>query len=98
MANKLVTFPSGVQSGATGGVGLSVITTNQRVKTPMGPVGLLTDVVTFAGGTGTWFFANQRVKVSGTPTLSTTSLGQAIEFQLAGPMTVIMGDPRVAGM
>jgi len=98
MANKLVSFASGIQSGATGGVGLAVISTNTRVRTAMGPLGIATDVVTFAGGTGTWSFSNQRVRVSGVPTLSTTSFGQAVEFTQAGPMTVIVGDPRVAGM
>lgn len=98
MANKLVSFPSGVQSGATGAVGSAVISTNQRARTAMGALGLSTDVVIFAGGTGTWSFANHRVRVSGTPTVSTTSFGQAVEGNLSGPMTVIMGDPRVAGM
>lgn len=98
MASKLVSFPSGIQSGATGGIGSAVVSTNQRARTAMGPLGLSTDVVIFAGGTGTWLFTNQRVRVSGTPTVSTTSVGQAVEFQQAGPMTVIMGDPRVAGI
>jgi hypothetical protein len=98
MANKFVSFSTGVQSGATGGVGPSVISTNQRARTPMGALGLSTDVVIFAGGTGKWFFTNQRVRVSGTPTVSTTSFGQAVEGNLSGPMTVIVGDPRAAGM
>jgi hypothetical protein len=98
MANKLVSFASGIQSGATGGVGAGVISTNHRARTSMGALGLSTDVLTFAGGTGTWFFSNQRVRVSGVPTLSTTSFGQAVEGQLSGPMTVIVGDPRAAGM
>lgn len=98
MANKLVSFPSGVQSGVSGGVGAGVISTNQQARTPMGPLALATDVVIFTGGTGAWSFTNQRVRVSGIPTVSTTSFGQAVEGNLSGPMTVIMGDLRVAGM
>lgn len=98
MANNLVSFASGIQSGATGGVGLAVISTNTRVRTAMGPLALSSDVATFAGGTGQWFFTTQRVRVSGVPVVSTTSIGQAVEFQLAGTMSVIAGDPRVAGI
>src|SRR5690554_6731906 len=98
MANSISTFANGTQSGATGGVGLAVISTNGRVRTSMGAMAISTDVPTFAGGTGTWFFANQRVSVSGTPTIGTTSFGQAVEGNLTGPMTVTAGDPRVAGV
>lgn len=93
MAGGIASFPSGVQLG-NGRAG-AVITTNGRVFTSMGPVMLMTDIVTFAGpSSGVWLFGNQRVFVNGVPTVGDTAVG-------VGPistMIVVQTDGRVFGM
>lgn len=96
MANSIASSANGIQSGATGGFGAAVLSTNQRVRTAMGAIGLETDVVTLPAGTGKWFFANRRVTVSGVATLNSTSFGQAVEGTQTGSLTLVIGDPRVA--
>jgi hypothetical protein len=99
MASPLVTLAAGVMSA--GGPAAAMITTNTRVKTQLGFVGLATDVLQFSGPmvTGSWTSANARVKVNGTPTVSATATGVASNPSVpsSAPVTVSSGDPRAKG-
>lgn len=98
MAGPIASFPSGVQSG-TSARGASALSVNSRVQTSMGPIMLITDVVTFAGETGTWLLANQRVFVHGIPTIGQSSTGVTQAGGIStGPMTVVQTDGRVFAM
>lgn len=99
MAGKISSFPAGVQSH-TAERGTTSITTNSRVRTTQGYVGLVTDTVLFAGGTGLWFLSNQRVRINNMPTLGKSSIGISTDAEtlLTGTMTVAQGDTRSNGM
>lgn len=98
MAGGIASFPSGVQVGSVRGA--SAISTNSRVMTSMGPVMLVTDVVILGVATGTWLLSNQRVFVSGIPTIGQTSVGTAmLQGGIpVGAMTVVQADSRVSAM
>jgi hypothetical protein len=98
MAGKLSSGSSGIQGGPDRGS--ATITTNTRVKTSGGYVGLITDVVLFPGGTGAWMLGNQRVKINGIPTVGASSAGTFTPPlpELPAPMLVVDGDPRSDGM
>ncbi|PRP92667.1 hypothetical protein [Enhygromyxa salina] len=68
MAGKISSFASGLQ-GADGARAATVISTNTRVQTTRGFIGLVTDSVIFPATTGVWFLSNQRVTVNNTPTI-----------------------------
>lgn len=74
MAGKASSFASGLQ-GADGARASTVITTNTRVKTTRGYVGLASDSVVFPATTGKWLLANQRVRVNNIPTVSASAVG-----------------------
>lgn len=99
MAPPFVTLASGILGG--GAPATAVVTTNSRVKTQVGPLGLATDLVQFGGPmvSGLWSAANSRVMVNHVPTVSTTSSGTAVNpaTPASGPMTVASGDPRASG-
>ena len=99
MAQPLVTLPAGIMSA--GAPATSVVTTNTRVKTQMGALGIATDVLMFGGpmATGAWTVTNTRVKVGQIPTVSTASIGQAAgpSPPFSAPVSVTMGDTRVSG-
>lgn len=99
MAGKISSFSSGIQGGPERGT--SSLTTNTRVKTTTGHVGLITDVVLFGGGTGAWFLSNQRVRVNGAPTIGASSVGVYTPTQPGPPpatMVVADADARGKGM
>jgi hypothetical protein len=96
MAQPVVTLPAHVS--AAGSPGTAFVTANTRVKAATGPLGLVTDVMTFGGPlvTGAWVMGNTRVKVNGIPTVGMGSTGIATGAAGAtGPVTVVMGDMRV---
>jgi hypothetical protein len=98
MAPPLVTLPAGIM--AAGAPAASVVTTNSRVKTAMGPIGIATDVLQFSGPmvTGMWTVTNSRVFVNRIPTVSTASIGTAVSaVPASAPVSVTMGDARVSG-
>jgi hypothetical protein len=99
MAQPFVTLPAGIMSA--GAPAAAVVTTNTRVKTQLGPVGIATDVLQFGGPmvTGLWTVTNSRVKVNGIPTVSTTGTGTATNpgTGATAPVTVTSGDPRASG-
>jgi hypothetical protein len=97
MAGKLLSSPTGVQAHLPLR-GTSSITTNTRVRTSLGYVGLVTDTVVFSGGTGMWFLSNQRVRVNNMPTIGASSVGISVIGQSQGTMTVVQGDSRIEGM
>ncbi|MFO7561130.1 MAG: hypothetical protein R6X02_00700 [Enhygromyxa sp.] len=95
MAGKISSFPSGVQSHESSR-GASFISTNSRVRTTRGRVGLVTDVVLFPGATGVWFMPNQRVRVNNIPTIGSSSVGISTNTQsgVFGTMQVVEGEGR----
>ena len=99
MASPFVTLAAGVMSA--GAPAAAMVTTNTRVKTQLGFIGLATDALQFAGPmvTGSWTSSNLRVKVNGTPTVSATATGLASEpvTPSSAPVTVSSGDPRASG-
>lgn len=99
MAQPFVTLAAGVMSA--GAPASAIVTTNTRVKTQAGPISLATDVLQFPGPmtVGAWTATNSRVKVSGTPTVSTTGAGTATGSvsPYTAPVTVASGDPRASG-
>jgi hypothetical protein len=97
MAGQISSFASGLQ-GADGSRATSVISTNTRVKTTRGYVGLVTDSVLFPTTTGLWFFPNQRVRISNTPTISKSSVGVYPDAITPGAMMVVEGDSNSDAM
>lgn len=96
MAGGIASFPSGVQTIVYRAT--ATLSSNHRVKTSMGPVMLVTDVVLFGPLPGTWLLANQRVFVNGVPTIGQSSVG-VYSTQLGSyPMTVVQTDGRVFAM
>ena len=98
MAPPLVTLPSGIMSA--GAPASAVVTTNSRVKSQVGALGIATDVLQFPGPmvTGAWLVPNSRVAVNRIPTVSTSSTGTAVSaVPASAPVSVTMGDSRVSG-
>jgi hypothetical protein len=99
MAQPFVTLPAGIM--AAGGPAAAVVTTNSRVKTQLGALGLVTDVLQFGGPmvTGMWITGNSRVSVNHVPTVSTNATGTATNpaTPASAPVTVASGDPRASG-
>jgi hypothetical protein len=98
MAPPLVTLAAGIN--AAGGPAAAMVTTNTRVKTQTGYLGLATDVLQFSGPmvTGAWTATNSRVCVNHVPTVSSASTGLASNPSPASaPVTVTTGDSRVSG-
>lgn len=97
MATPIVSLPSGVNAG---GPAAAFVTTNSRVRSQSGFLGLQTDVVQFSGpmATGTWFTGATRVFVQQAPVVLQSSTGTAVSpAPASAPMTVVMGDTRVSG-
>lgn len=99
MAGQTSSAPTGVQSHVAKR-GTTSISTNSRVRTTQGYVGLVTDTVVFPGGTGMWFLSNQRVRVNNMPTLGKSSIGISTDAESVstGTMIVVQGDSRSEGM
>ena len=97
MAQPLVTLPAGINGG---GPASSVVTTNSRVKSQAGPLGIATDILQFSGPmvTGMWTVTNSKVFVNHIPTVSSGSSGTAVStVPVSAPVSVTMGDSRVSG-
>ncbi|GAA3689041.1 hypothetical protein GCM10023081_28020 [Arthrobacter ginkgonis] len=97
MATQTVTLPTGVMAG---GPATAFITTNTRVKSQSGYLGLQPDVVQFGGPmvTGMWTMAGSHVFVNQVPVVLQSSTGTAVSpTPSSAPMSVSMGDTRVSG-
>lgn len=97
MATPTVTLPSGVMAG---GPATSFVTTNTRVKSRSGYLGLRTDIVSFGGPmvTGIWTTAGSHVFVNSIPVVLQSSSGTAISpTPSSAPMSVSIGDSTVSG-
>lgn len=97
MATPTVTLQSGVMAG---GPAVSFVTTNTRVKSQSGYLGLQTDIVQFGGPmvTGMWTTAGSHVFVNSIPVVLQSSSGTAISpTPSSAPMSVSIGDSRVSG-
>lgn len=103
MGNPVDSQPGGVQDSASTPA-ISKITANQRVKTPTGPIGILTDVPQFTGAsvTGLWTLGAMRVKIMGIPVIHTASVGVGIPPVMppptSGPLKLGLSDPRVKAL
>jgi hypothetical protein len=97
MAVAIVSLPSGVNAG---GPAVAFVTTNSKVRSQSGFLGVQTDVVQFSGpmATGTWITGATRVFVQQVPVVLQSSTGTAVSPAPAlSPMSVVMGDTRVSG-
>jgi hypothetical protein len=96
MATATVTLPAGVNAG---GPAVAFVTTNPRVRSQTGFLGLQTDVVLFSGPmvTGAWSTAATRVFVNQVPVVLQTSTGTAVNPSASSPMAVSTGDTKVSG-
>ncbi len=97
MAGQAQSNPTGVQD-SSGARATCVISPNQRVSTTTGRVGTVLDQVLFGGPsvTGRWVMPDQRVRVGGAPTISSSSAGLTTTTS-GGTLTmmVVQGDSRV---
>jgi hypothetical protein len=95
-------LPPGVT--AAGAPATAKVTTNTRVSTAAGPVGVIADVMQFPGPAvvGNWVVGTTRVLVMGMPAINQastgTSFGPPPVSVPTGPMVVTQGDPRVSAM
>jgi hypothetical protein len=95
-------MPGGLQAGFQGvsdGVGTpatAIVTTNTRVQTSTGYVGLVTDIVQFAGTStiGNWVVGALRMTINGTPVINASATG--LSFLVAPPVTTPTGAMHVA--
>ena len=97
MAQGLLTLAANINAS---GPATAVVTTNSRVRTATGFVGIQTDVVQFSGPmvTGAWTVAATRCKINHIPVINEASTGQAASPAPAtAPMTVTQGDARAKG-
>jgi hypothetical protein len=80
------------------------VTTNARVTTAAGPLGVIADVMQFPGppAVGNWVVGSARVQVMGMPVINQSSTGTSFGpppvSAPTGPMVVTQGDPRVSAM
>ena len=100
MSGGVLSLPSGIQDG-NGVPAAAMASANARVSTASGPIGLVTDVLSFPGPStvGNWFAGNTRVFVNGTPTVGQSATGQAIipgTPPVPIPALVATADPRVS--
>lgn len=99
MGQPVSALAAGVQSG-DGLRATSKISTNTSVKTVVGPVGVLSDVMQFPGPgsvTGNWILGSSRVTVRGVPVINQAATGTSYGSSgPTGPMTVVQGDSRVS--
>jgi len=98
MAQGLLTLSANINAS---GPASSVVTSNTRVRTASGAVGIQTDVVSFPGPmvTGAWTVAATRSKINQIPVINQSSTGQAASPAPAtAPMMVTQGDARVKGL
>lgn len=97
MATPTVTLPSGVTAG---GPAAAFISSNSRVKSRTGYLGLQLDIVQFSGpmAVGTWTTAGSHVFVNQAPVVLQSSTGTAVSpSPSSAPMSVTLGDTNVSG-
>ena len=89
---------------AAGGIAATAkVTTNSRVTTAAGPIGVIADVMQFPGPApvvGNWVVGCTRVQIMGMPAINQSSTGTSFTAvpSPVGPMTVTQGDSRAQGM
>jgi hypothetical protein len=105
-------MPGGLQAGfqsvsdGPGTPAAAIVSTNTRVQTATGYVGLVSDIVSFAGTstTGNWVVGATRMTVNGVPVINASA--QGLSFLLAppappvptSPMHTAVPDSRAQGM
>lgn len=99
MASPLSVLAAGVSAGSPA---TAKISTNTRVKTAAGPIGILPDILQFPGPavTGNWVVGCTRVKIMGLPAISQAATGTSVTAAATPgpPMLVTLGDARVGGL
>jgi hypothetical protein len=94
-------MPGGLQGGfqsvgdGAGIPAVAIVTTNTRVQTSMGYVGLVTDIVQFAGTStiGNWVLGATRMTINGIPVINASATG--LSFLVAPPATTPTGAMQV---
>ena len=88
MGNPVDAKQNGIADG-TGVAASSKTSTNTRVKTASGYIGLITDVPSFSGATvtGLWTLGTLRCKIAGTPMVTTSAVGVGIASAAPTPPT-----------
>ena len=98
MASPVLSTAAGANAGSPA---TAIVTTNARVKSQTGYLGIQTDVPQFPGPpvTGTWLVAASRVFVQQVPVINQSSTGLALippsPSPSTVPMSVTLGDSRV---
>jgi len=94
-------MPGGLQAGfqsvsdGSGTPAAAIVTANTRVQTSTGYVGLVTDIVQFAGTStiGNWVAGALRMTVNGIPVINASATG--LSFLVAPPVTTPTGAMQV---
>lgn len=101
MAQPVDSIPAGISDGP-GAPALSKITANCRVRATTGPIGIITDVLTFPPptATGVWVVGTVRCRINGLPVVTTTAVGIGIATTAptppsTGPLRLALSDSRV---
>lgn len=94
MALPTLVSPAGAQAH-NGSRGAAFISSNTRVRGAQGLLATALDQVVFSGATGTWLLGDQRVRIQGAPSISTTSTGASQAGSSSGPMLVVQGNSRI---
>jgi hypothetical protein len=104
MGNPVDGIPNGVSDG-TGAAAVSKVSANTRVSVASGPVGIITDVPSFAGATvtGVWTLGALRCKVNGIPMVTTAAVGIGIASAAptpptTGPLKLSQSDSKVKAL
>lgn len=78
----------------------SVVTVNQRVSSNTGPIGVISDVLSFSGASvvGNWVVGTTQVQILGLPAINQVSTGMAYSAAGAptGPIRIQVPNNRVA--
>lgn len=103
MSGNVLALTPGLQGGDASPA-TARVPVNFRVNTASFAIGVLPEVVQFAGPsvTGTWTVGTTRVSIGGLPAINTASAGISIGPPPAsvptGPMRIIQPDPRVSAL
>ncbi len=99
MASGVESLPTGIADGL-GVPASAAVSINLRVLTQTGPIGLLTDVVTFTGVptvAGNWVVGTLRTQIMNIPMINQDSagIGYSAVGVPTGTMTVTIADQKV---
>lgn len=103
MGHPVDSIPAGVHD-ATGSPAVSKVSQNQTVKSISGPIGIITDTLSFSGATisGFWIMGASRAKINGIPIVNSTSVGIGVATvpppPTTGPLRLGQSDSRIKAL